>query len=102
MLQPPEKTKRNETWLKNWKPRVKRHVDWEAVLEARGTKVGSVVGGAAVPRPKDESEDIQGQHEDHEPEFLTIGLIGRSFPLRSIANSDKKFQVNPMSVNPHY
>lgn len=72
MLQPPDKVKANPAWLKSWKAPVKRNIDWEAVLNAGGGKVGSVVGGAVAPRPKDTE---QAEHEE-EPEFLTIGLIG--------------------------
>lgn len=79
MLQPPEKIRGNEDRMKRWKPPVKQDINWEAVLRAGGTKVGTVVGGTAAPRPKDELEVVDGQHEDQEPEFLTIGLIGESF-----------------------
>jgi hypothetical protein len=74
LLEPPERVKTNEERLRNWKPPVKRDVDWEAVLTAGGGQVGSVVGGATVPRPKAEAESPQ----EEEPQFLTVGLIGES------------------------
>ncbi|KII93170.1 hypothetical protein PLICRDRAFT_35356 [Plicaturopsis crispa FD-325 SS-3] len=61
--------------------RVKKDVDWEAVMRAGGEKVGSIVGGAAAPRPRSPDEGEDEEREDgessHEPEFLTIGLIGQ-------------------------
>ncbi|KAF8167611.1 hypothetical protein B0H34DRAFT_23959 [Crassisporium funariophilum] len=85
LLEPPEKVKNNPNWLKNWVPIVKREIDWEGVLKAGGSKLGSVVGGPAVPRPKSVDEQQEqtdqtdhpnnGQHK--EPEYLTIGLIGQ-------------------------
>ena len=78
-----------------------REVDWAAVLEAEGERVGSVVGGAMAPRSginthaddprqaEDQDEDRMGDEEsdgqgvgiEQGPEFLTIGLIGESFQL---------------------
>lgn len=56
---------------------MKREVDWDGVLNAGDYKVGSVVGGAAVPQPKEADEhDSAKIQEEREPEFLTIGLIG--------------------------
>ncbi|KAF8973507.1 hypothetical protein BDZ97DRAFT_1911995 [Flammula alnicola] len=81
MLEPPEKVKNNPNWLKNWIPQVKRDIDWEGVMQAKGSKVGLAVGGATVPKPLD---DDSGQPDlpenpDHrqEPSYLTIGLIGQ-------------------------
>lgn len=76
MLQPPDNLKDNPTRLKNWKPSVKQDIDWDGVMKARGSQVGSVVGGASFPRPKDAQEDEEQTLEDQEPEYLTIGLIG--------------------------
>ncbi|KAJ7446495.1 hypothetical protein B0H11DRAFT_2084984 [Mycena galericulata] len=69
MLVPPEKVKANPARLANWKPPVKREVDWERVLAAEDGKVGTFVGGPAIPHEDDASEE--------EPKFLTIGLIGQ-------------------------
>ncbi|KAF8078905.1 hypothetical protein FPV67DRAFT_84130 [Lyophyllum atratum] len=79
MLEVPEKVKNNPNWLKSWQPPVKKDIDWNGVLTAGGSKVGSVVGGAALPRPQgtggeDSSTETQGEKE---PEFLTVGLIGQ-------------------------
>lgn len=68
MLEPPEKVKANPARLANWKPPVKQDIDWERVMTAEDGRVGTSVGGPAVP------------HEDpasgEEPKFLTVGLIG--------------------------
>ncbi|KAJ7706018.1 hypothetical protein B0H17DRAFT_919616 [Mycena rosella] len=69
MLEPPERIKADPARLAKWKPPVKRDVDWERVMTAEGVKVGTVVGGPAVPREDEPS--------DEEPKFLTIGLIGQ-------------------------
>lgn len=94
-LEPPERVKNDPEKLKNWRPRVKRNIDWEAVVNARGGQVGTVVGGAAMPKvvdplPGGDEEEGGEQDEEHgenEPEVLTIGLIGMflSIQLRNIA-----------------
>jgi hypothetical protein len=71
MLEPPEKIKNNPARLENWKPPVKRDIDWERVLAAEGEKVGTLVGGPAVPAPHEDDS------AEEEPKFLTIGLIGQ-------------------------
>ncbi|KAF5385091.1 hypothetical protein D9615_001277 [Tricholomella constricta] len=74
MLLPLEKVKHGPSW----KPLVKQDIDWDAVLQARGSRVGSAVGGAAHPRPTDLDHDETAEsRDDKEPEFLTIGLIGQ-------------------------
>ncbi|OBZ79348.1 Guanine nucleotide-binding protein-like 1 [Grifola frondosa] len=79
LLTPPEAITENPDKLQNWKPRVKREVHWDAVLMAEGGQVGTAVGGVATPRNSNEViEDSLGDDNaevDHEPEFLTIGLI---------------------------
>lgn len=83
MLSPPDKVKSNPARLEDWKPPVKRDIDWNGVLNAGGPRVGSIVGGSAAPRPKE--CDASGEfREDQEPEFLTIGLIGLLGSLRDI------------------
>jgi ribosome biogenesis GTPase A len=74
LLQPPEKIRNDEQKLKKWKPRVKKEIDWNAVLDAHGGQVGHAVGGATAPRPTEEPENEEDG--DLEPEHLTIGLIG--------------------------
>ena len=76
MIEPAEKIKGDVEKMKNWKPNIKTDIDWEAVLKARGGQVGSIVGGAAVPRPKPD-DDQAGESTDQIPEFLTVGLIGK-------------------------
>ncbi|KAF8922015.1 hypothetical protein CPB85DRAFT_1465006 [Mucidula mucida] len=68
LLEPPEEVKTNPNRLKNWRPRIKTDIDWDAVHNARGENVGTVVGGAIAP--------VEGE-EDAEPQFLSIGLVGQ-------------------------
>lgn len=83
LLEPPEKVKENPERLKNWVPPVKPEVDWEAVISAKGDKVGLAVGGPTAPRPTDDQElgsadggKTESESERRAPELLTIGLIG--------------------------
>ena len=82
LLQPPPAVRDKPERLANWQPRVRSQVDWEAVRNAHGGQVGTVVGGAAAPRPNrpdpDDAHTAEGHtdDEDSDPEFLTIGLIG--------------------------
>ncbi|KAF8445602.1 hypothetical protein L210DRAFT_3392554 [Boletus edulis BED1] len=65
--------------IDQWRPRVKRVIDWDDVLAAKGNRVGKAVAGAPVPRGQDkqETEGTETDEEDDEPEFLTIGVIGQ-------------------------
>ncbi|KAI0652064.1 hypothetical protein C8Q79DRAFT_922634 [Trametes meyenii] len=76
LLEPPEEVKRDAEQLAQWKPHVKSHVDWEAVLRARGGEVdsGTAKSGGAHPEGHP-SEEESG--EKTEPEIFTIGLIGQ-------------------------
>lgn len=82
LLEPPPAVKNNPERLATWQPKIRSAVDWDAVLKAHGGQVGTVVGGAAVPKPikmdpGDQSDvDDQTEEDDSEPEFLTIGLVG--------------------------
>ena len=78
--------------IDQWRPRVKRVIDWDGVLNAKGKLVGKVVGGAAVPKGQTEATEIDegdevklsdseeeqmgDAYEWKEPEFLTVGVIG--------------------------
>ncbi|KAH9857967.1 hypothetical protein C2E23DRAFT_156293 [Lenzites betulinus] len=80
LLTPPDEVKANPERLKKWRPRVKTQVDWEAVVQAHGGKVGTTVA-AAVPKndkPAHEGHPA-GEHanDDTEPDVLTIGVIGQ-------------------------
>ncbi|KAG2350795.1 P-loop containing nucleoside triphosphate hydrolase protein [Suillus weaverae] len=92
MLIPPERVRSDEAKLKRWNPPVKRKIDWNGLLHAHGKKVGSIVGGAAMPKgtgkeniaddtqePEQEGSNnkFEGQLQWQEPEFLTVGLIGQ-------------------------
>ena len=50
LLEPPQNVKNNPNWVKGWIPTVKRDIDWEGVLKAGRSKLGSTVGGSAVPQ----------------------------------------------------
>lgn len=80
LLEPPERIRNDPEKVARWKPNVRRDVDWDAVLSARGGQVGCAVGGASAPRPAD-GEDSAGSGEEREdvaePEYLTVGLIGQ-------------------------
>jgi len=77
LLDPPERIKKDPERLKNWVPPVKRGIDWDAVLHAKGDRVGLSVGGAAIPRPKSPEYQEQDDAQREEPTHLTIGLIGQ-------------------------
>ena len=104
LLEPPSAVKENPARLASWKPRIKAKVDWNAVLEAHGGKVGTVVGGATVPKsskaaPDEQAAEDHTSNDDSESEFLTIGLIGNAF-LRpssrsSLTLADHFLQANP-------
>lgn len=68
---------------KEWKPSVKTQIDWDAIRNATGDKVGTAVGGSAAPRPESNEDDDAGPEQAEgqrsEPEFLTVGLIGAVF-----------------------
>lgn len=84
LLEPPQKVKENPDRLKNWVPPVKPEVDWDAVISAKGDKVGLAVGGPTAPRPTEGNDDgstdggkPESEGERRSPEVLTIGLIGQ-------------------------
>jgi hypothetical protein len=87
LLVPPERIRDSPEKLATWMPPVKRELDWEAVLQAHGGKVGTAVGGVAAPRTKDSNEALESDakqedvesEDEAEPDFLTIGLIGMSY-----------------------
>ncbi|KAF8560047.1 P-loop containing nucleoside triphosphate hydrolase protein [Imleria badia] len=78
-----------------WRPRVKRVIDWDGVLKAKGNLVGKAVGGAAMPKGQDVEHETEGDEGDDvkvsdseeekmgdtyewkEPEYLTVGVIGQ-------------------------
>lgn len=87
--------------IDQWRPRVKRVIDWDGVLKAKGKLVGKAVGSVAVPKGQDvkqeteeagvdegddtkvsdsEEEQLGDAHEWKEPEFLTVGVIGIRYP----------------------
>lgn len=84
MMEPPDRIKGDAEKMKRWKPPTKREIDWERVSKVGGGQVGNIMGGATAPKPKDgdvDTDDPAGEAmSEMEPEFLTIGLIGKSSP----------------------
>lgn len=83
LLVPPENIASNPEKMKNWIPPVKREIDWDGVMQAKGARVGVAIGDGGVPRPSSPSkpEDQQdNQHQHQEPGYLTVGLIGLFCP----------------------
>ncbi|OSD03292.1 P-loop containing nucleoside triphosphate hydrolase protein [Trametes coccinea BRFM310] len=90
LLSPPESVRGDPGKMARWRPRVRREVDWEAVLNAQGSKVGAAVGPHGHARKPSkgapeggaegeqaEQEDAQRTDDEIEPEMLTIGVIGQ-------------------------
>jgi len=85
LLEPPVRLRDHPERLTNWRPPVRQSISWDAVLNAHGGQVGTVVGGAAAPRsnpapygedPNADLEDGEENGPETEPEYLTVGLIG--------------------------
>lgn len=105
LLEPPERIRDIPEKVRAWRPPVKREVHWDTVLNARGGQVGTVVGGATVPKPKtlpDSGQDTQGsanaqgKEQEEELEFLTIGLIGKI--TIKLADLKLKFRIGQPNV----
>lgn len=79
--------------IAQWRPTVKRVIDWDGVLKPKGNLVGKAVGSAAVPKGQVAEHETEGAgvdmaddlnvseseeeaYEWKEPEFLTVGVIG--------------------------
>ncbi|KAI0045203.1 P-loop containing nucleoside triphosphate hydrolase protein [Auriscalpium vulgare] len=74
LLQPPERIRNDQERLQKWKPRVKREIDWDAVLKAGPTSHVS----QSVKDPQPMAEDQNSEDDDApEPDFLTVGVIGQ-------------------------
>lgn len=71
MMIPPDNIKDDPVKMAHWKAPTKRDIDWESVATAGGEQVGSAV----VPKPSD--LDATNPENATEPEFLTIGVIGK-------------------------
>lgn len=75
LLEPPEKVKQDPEKLQRWRPRVKRDVNWDAVLTAGVSSHHHHTPRDAKAASK-ESGDVDSEHPEEEPEYLTVGLIG--------------------------
>lgn len=72
LLEPPERVKQDPEKLAKWRPKVKREVNWDALLTAGAS--------SHVSRPtKDAPQNSEDGQEDEEPEFLTVGLLGKLY-----------------------
>ena len=77
MLQPPDKVKNHAARLHNWKPPVKQQIDWARLLK---TGDPTVEGHASTSTSDYSAKESTEMHaEMKEPEFLTLGLIGRVY-----------------------
>lgn len=68
LLEPPERVRQDPEKLRRWRPRVKREVDWDALLTAGAS--------SHVHVSRTTKDAPQGSEEDEEPEYLTVGLLG--------------------------
>lgn len=73
LLEPPERVRQDPEKLKRWRPRVKRDVDWDALLTAGAS---SHVHGSRTTRDAPQGSEGGQLQEDEEPEYLTVGLLG--------------------------
>lgn len=100
LLEPPERVKQDPEKLAKWRPKIKREVNWDALLTAGAS--------SHVSRPaKDGSQNGEEGQEDAEPEFLTVGLLGRPFPKQciqcgTVTDMVRFPQANLTSGNRHY
>lgn len=73
LLEPPERVRQDPEKLAKWRPRVKRDVDWDALLTAGAS---SHVHGSRTTRDAPQGSEGGQLQEDEEPEYLTVGLLG--------------------------
>lgn len=84
LLTPPENIRNDPEKMKEWKPPVRRNVDWDKVLRAEGAQVGIEVDGV-VPAMTTVNHDPDNQdngQDEAEPEYVTVGLIGKCHNYR--------------------
>ncbi|KIK70687.1 hypothetical protein GYMLUDRAFT_78920 [Collybiopsis luxurians FD-317 M1] len=67
LLEPPEKVKANPRWLSDWRPPVKRKVDWNRAVNFQIQRNASAIF----------QDSTDPEEEGKEPPFLTIGLVGQ-------------------------
>ncbi|KAF5388525.1 hypothetical protein D9757_004670 [Collybiopsis confluens] len=67
MLEPPEKFKANSKSPANWKPPVRREIDWSAAMSSQAPGIAGTVF----------QDPINPEKEEKELPFLTIGLVGQ-------------------------
>lgn len=78
LLKPPKALEQDSEKLKQWKPRVKEKIAWDAIWNKDGAKTQ-----LSPPANPDATEDSTNQEDnDFDQRFLTIGLIGTSDQLR--------------------
>ncbi|KAF7971395.1 hypothetical protein HWV62_21232 [Athelia sp. TMB] len=79
VMVPPETIGNDAEKVAQWKSPVKQEIDWERVVNGGGEQMDTAADGAAVPKSKELDSEAGGTKaaRDVEPEFLTIGLIGK-------------------------
>lgn len=90
MLQLPDKVKANPKWLQQWQLSIKRDIDWAGVMDAGSSTVGFVneAGHARKSDEEEEEDTTDASTTAQEPEFLTVGLIGRILRSYLASRSD--------------
>ena len=71
---PPPSVVSNKERFASWKPRVRRTVDWDAALRARGGEVGQHRKNLSI---EGSEASFNNDSADVEREYVTVGLIGK-------------------------
>lgn len=98
LLEPPERVRQDPEKLKRWRPRVKREVDWDALLTAGASSHVHVSRTTKDAPQNPEGGQLQ---EDEEPEYLTVGLLGNRNLSSQWHNINAFEQASPMLENHH-
>ena len=115
LLSPPAHIQAAPDKLARWRPRVRRTVDWNAVITSRESNVGQspydgiqessmLTYGDLVAEYDDDASEGPSDANDQEAltpitAALTVGLIGMVACDISAKISPFTFQVNPMSAS---
>lgn len=77
LLQPPDYIKSKPERLAKWRPRVKRELNWDAILTAGPLNQSAHPIDKGKVKEQDYNAEIDSEDENFsEPDFLTVGLIG--------------------------
>ncbi|VDB86571.1 unnamed protein product [Peniophora sp. CBMAI 1063] len=78
LRQPPDYIKSTPEKLAKWRPRVRRELDWNAILAAGSLRQDNHSADKGKRREQDLQVEADSDSEDFtEPDFLTVGLIGQ-------------------------